>query len=134
MYFCGISAPSPEEQAGRDNAMLNARQQVVRYLGEQIQLTSRSLSTTARGLVGDERYATAFAKGVASWVKDEKFCSERENSPERRSVYKVLAFVPNVALADSAQKALDEVAAEKKASPADRDAAREALKKAAGKK
>jgi hypothetical protein len=132
VYFCGISAPSPEEQAGRDNAMQNARQQVVRYLGERIETNSKALSTTAKGLVTDERYTTAVAKGLAQWVKDEKHCSEKENSPERRSVHKVLTFVPNQALADSAQKALDEVAAAKGATLSEKDktAAKDAVKKA----
>ena len=65
IYFCGISAPAAEQQAGRDNAMQNARQQVVRYLGERVETTSKALSTTAKGLVTDERYTTAVAKGIA---------------------------------------------------------------------
>jgi hypothetical protein len=135
LYFCGVSSPSPEEAAGRDNAMQNARTQVVRWLGERLETSSKSLSTTAKGLVTDERFTTAVAKGVASRVKDEKYCSEKENSPEHRTVYRVLTFVPNDALVEAGQMAVDEVAATKSGlSDKDKAAAREAVKKAAATK
>lgn len=134
MYFCGVSPPAIEESSGRDAAMQSARQQVIRYLGERIETTSKTLSSTAKGLISDERYTTAVAKGMASWVKDQKHCSEKENSPEHRVVYKVLTFVPNEALASASQKALEEVAAAKGGvTEKDKQDARDAVKKATSK-
>ncbi len=123
LYFCGVSAPSPQENTGRSSAMDDARTQMVRYLGESIETKSSSMSTTAKGLVKDERFTTSVAKGVASRVQQQKVCVERENSPERLSVYKILTFVPNDALAEAAQKALEEVAAAKGATITDKDKA-----------
>ncbi|MBX3220948.1 MAG: hypothetical protein KF795_10535 [Labilithrix sp.] len=132
IYFCGVSAPSPQESSGRSSAMDDARTQMVRYLGEHIQTSSSALSSTTKGLIKDERFTSSVAKGVASRVEQQKVCVERENSPERLSVYKILTFVPNAALADAAAAALEEVAAAKGAavSPKDKTAASEAVTQA----
>ena len=83
----------------------------MRYLGEQIETKSQSLSTSAKGVVKDERFVDAIAKGLAKRVKDKKYCAERQNSPERLSVYKVLAFVPNDAVVEEAGAAAASVGA-----------------------
>lgn len=132
LYFCGVSSPAAEEAIGRDGAMTSARTQVVRYLGEQIQTRSQALSTTAKGLVSDERFTQAVAKGLATRVKDRKHCAEKQNTPDHLVVYKVLAFIPTDALAEAASKAVDEVVAAKgtNASAADAEAAKGAVKAA----
>jgi hypothetical protein len=68
-------------------------------------------------------------------VKDTKYCSEKEAGPEHRTVYKVLAYVPNDALAEAASKAVDDAVAAHgaKVKPADAAAAKDAIKKAASK-
>ena len=136
LYFCGVSSPAAEESSGRAAAMQNARIQVVKHLGEEIATRSTSLSSTAKGLINDQHFAEAIAKGLATRVKDTKYCSEKENSPDHRTVYKVLAYVPNDALAEVASKAVDDAAAAPgaKVKPADAAAAKEAIKKAAGKR
>ena len=135
LYFCGVSSPAVEETVGRDAAMQSARTQVVKYLGEQIEAKSQSLSTSARGLVSDQRFVEAVARGLAQRVKDKQYCSEKQNSPEHPSVYKVLAYVPNDALVEEASKVVDEIARTDAArvKPADALAAKEAIKKAATK-
>jgi hypothetical protein len=110
LFFCGVSSPAADEATGRDNAMSSARSQVVRYLGEQIETRSASLSSSAQGLLKDERFVAAVAKGVARRVKDKRTCSETQNSPERLTVYKVLAFVPNEALVEVTAAAVESVA------------------------
>ena len=132
LYFCGVSSPAAEESAGRATAMQNARIQVVKHLGEEIATRSTSLSSTAKGLLSDEHFSEAVAKGLATRVKDTKYCSEKENSPEHRVVYKVLAYVPNDALSEVASKAVDEAVAAPgaKVKAADAAAAKEAVKRA----
>ncbi|HKO94502.1 MAG TPA: hypothetical protein VJU61_25285 [Polyangiaceae bacterium] len=110
LFFCGVSAPSADEATGRDNAMSSARSQVVRYLGEQIETRSSSLSSSAQGLLKDERFVEAVAKGVARRVKDKRSCTEKQNSPDHLNVYKVLAFVPNEALVEVTAAAAESVA------------------------
>ncbi len=133
-YFCGVSSPAIEESAGRDAAMQNARTQVVKYLGEQIEAKSQSLSSAAKGLISDQRFVEAVAKGLAKRVKDKQYCSEKQNSPEHPSVYKVLAYVPNDALVEEASKVVDDLAKSNgKTTPADAEAVKAAIKKAATK-
>ena len=135
LYFCGVSSPAAEESAGRAAAMQNARIQVVKHLGEQIATKTTSLSSTAKGLISDAHFAETVAKGLATRVKDTKYCAEKDNNPEHTSVYKVLAYIPNDALAEAAAKAVDDAvsAPGAKVKPADAAAAKEAVKKAAGK-
>lgn len=96
-YFVGISPPSATEDIARGLAMRNAREQAVQYLGEYI--TSRSTSTTnvVKGYVADERVVQSAAEGIASLVKDDRYCApETVNTPDGAMFkVKVLAYFPN---------------------------------------
>lgn len=129
LFFCGVSPPLFDEASGREAAMRSARSQVVKFLGERIETRTDTLSSGAQGLVRSETFTSALARGVASQVKDQRYCSETENSPEKRSVYRVLAYVPNTALAQAADRALDDVSTQHPLAASDRAAVKKAVSK-----
>lgn len=96
-YFCGISPPAPSEGMARDLAMRNAREQVVKYLGEFLTSESSTQASLVKGYLEDSQITTAVAGGIASQVKDQKWCkASKTNTPEgEKLTSKVLAFFPN---------------------------------------
>lgn len=110
-YFVGISAPAASEAAARDMAMRNARAQAVRYLGEFITSASATTSSAMEGYLQDEKVVTAVAEGLASRVKDRKWCApETTETPKGNMVsIKVLAFFPKEEEAAAAREAVDKV-------------------------
>jgi hypothetical protein len=110
-YFCGVSDRAPSEVAARDLAMNHARQQVVRFLGETLETSSSSQRSTAKGLIEDAQFMRAAAAGVASSVKDEKWCPavEKPTTDGPRFQSRVLAYVPNAAIAHAAIDAIQTV-------------------------
>lgn len=104
VYFVGLSDPMPSERVARDFAMKNAREQVVKYLGEHLaadQVTQQKLSGQIGDLQAqfeDTQTVDAIAQGIARFVKDERWCepAERIDSP-RGTQYttRVLAYFPN---------------------------------------
>jgi hypothetical protein len=88
-YFCGVSPAASDESASRALALRAAREQVVDYLGQSVP-GSASLS--------DKDVRATAADGIASLVKDERWCRERIPTPEGEKVRsKVLAFYPKSA-------------------------------------
>lgn len=123
-FFVGVSAPSPSEDIARTNAMKNARTQVVKYLGENIIARSTTNSGVVDGYVQDENIVNTVAAGIASYVKDDRYCkAEKINTPEGvKYKTKVLAFFPEenrqeaeAATADAIQ---DKMKSEGKLTPA----------------
>jgi hypothetical protein len=116
-YFCGVSPEAPDEASGRTLAMRAAREQVVQYLGESISVASASTGSIVSKALEDREVKTAASQGVASQVKDEKWCKERVPTPDGEKVrVKVLALYPKSA-EDAGKKAVAEaaIASQKKA-------------------
>lgn len=129
-YFVGVSEPLPSERVARDMAMREARQQVVKYIGEYLEQSTSSSTNLkgALGAVGGEMEQTstvdAIANGVAKLVKDEKWCGpQKEETPKgMMQTMKVLAFFPNSERAAAArvqlQTLMDVLKAKGKLTPA----------------
>lgn len=108
-YFVGVAPNADGEATGRELAMNNAREQAVKFLGEQIatgsvQTTSVSGSgaavATAITQTGSVERAAA---GIAAYVKDEAWCVVPvSNARGNFSSVKVLAFLPNASLGAAA--------------------------------
>jgi hypothetical protein len=96
-YFVGISPPAATIDIARSLAMRNAREQAVQYLGEYITATSKSTTNVVKGYVQDERVVQSAAEGIASLVKDDRYCPAVESETPNGTMYmvKVLAFFPN---------------------------------------
>ncbi len=110
MYFVGVSEYLDSERMAREAAMIDARVQVVKWLGESITTGSGEV----RGYGGDvnalsvklknESFLETAAGGVASLVKDENWCVEGAATPAgHRSRVKVLAFIPKVSYTAAAE-------------------------------
>ncbi len=102
-YFVGVSEPAPSERVARDLAMREARSQVVKYLGEWLEQSSKTnqkLSGALGALGGALEDATTvetLSNGLAKLVKDQAWCDpERVETPKGMlQVMRVLAFFPN---------------------------------------
>lgn len=107
-YFCGVSRWMDEESTARDQAIFDARVQVLRYIGEELKINSSILRTTdgsSSNQVENTEMKRA-TEGVASFVKAERFKTEEDQQPGRR-LYRVkaLTFIKNADL-KAASKAL----------------------------
>jgi hypothetical protein len=130
-YFVGVSNPLPSEKLAREDAMRDARDQVVKYLGEW--LTESSTSTETKSLLSaalDETTTKqAISQGLARMVKDRKWCgpstSTTVNGPMQ--AMKVLAFFPNGERTAASRIALESLIASKKAKGEKTDAIEAAL-------
>lgn len=108
-YVVGISTIVPQESVARDLALANAREQVVKLVGEQIVMGTLSVSTMVGGAVvstalQSETTVQRAAVGMAKFVKDH--CWQVEEIDQVNGLfYKVyvLAFVPNASLAQAAE-------------------------------
>ena len=115
-YFCGVSPDAPAESMSRDLALRHAREQVVQFLGEKISTESKSTASLMAGYLDDKESVSAMASGVASRVKDERWCREQVPTPEgMKTRSRVLAFVPNAQLADATRDAVTALVQAKKA-------------------
>ena len=101
LYFVGRSDPQATERLASETALQDARMQVVRWVGQEIQTgalrsetTQGDLQTLASNLQ-EERFVEVAANGVAALVKDENWCFEKEETPDGLA-YKatVLGFLP----------------------------------------
>ena len=102
MYFVGLSEIVDSERVARDQALRDARTQVIRHVGESI--TTGAVETRSTiGAVNDltsrldqEDFVLAAAEGVAEFVKDRAWCIEEHPTPGGvRYSAKVLAFLPD---------------------------------------
>jgi hypothetical protein len=92
----------PSERTAREQALLDARQQVIRYLGEQIVQGGQSVEITQGDVqalqvkMKDERFLQRASGGVARFVKDECWDNESASVPgSNKYMARVLAFFPN---------------------------------------
>lgn len=108
-FFCGVSPDAPSEAMSRDLAMRNAREQVVKYMGEYLSSRSKTEASLLRGYVDDTQLIAAGAEGFASRVKDQRWCkAQPANTPEGvRFRTRVLAFLPNDQLGPAARDAVE---------------------------
>jgi hypothetical protein len=108
-YFCGISPDAPDESMSRDYAMRNAREQVVKYMGEYLSSRSKTQASLLKGYTDDAQLISAGAEGLASRVKDQKWCKpQTSNTPDGvRYRTRVLAFLPNDQLEGAAKDAVE---------------------------
>ena len=113
-YFVGTSDYLESERVARDEALLDARRQVVRWLGEAIEQGSvrvESLSGRAGKLqaaLSDEGAVRRASSAVVRFLKDEQWKSERASMPDgMRYQAKVLAFLPKASVEGAAEAALD---------------------------
>ena len=103
MYFVGVSNPMLSEKDARSDALRDAKEQVVRYLGEWLAEGNTSVSKTVgtsndlQTLMEDSKVKEYLSGGVARSVKDRNWCGpEDQASPSgMRQVMKVLAYFPN---------------------------------------
>ena len=100
VYFVGVSDWIGSERVARDEAMLDARRQLIRYLGEQISQGSvrvEQLGGDVRALeaaMADETRLERASEGVARFLKDEKWKPEDTQGPDGMRYHaKVLAFI-----------------------------------------
>jgi len=91
IYFVGVSNPMPSEKLAREDAMRDARDQVVKYLGEFLADASASVQKTVGSaadiqvLLDDTRVKESLSAGFARSVKDrECWPSSRTPSARRR--------------------------------------------------
>lgn len=121
-YFVGAAAVLAPEPKAREEALRNARREVVKYLGERLTETYAGESSTIGGALADSTLVTAAAEGLAERVKDR--CWTRpvtRSTPEGPfTEMKVLAFFPadqeKAAQAAAIQSMADAAAVQKKAS------------------
>lgn len=112
-YFVGTSKALDDESMARDDAMDNARRQIVKWLGEQIQqkrvevqgFSGSGADLTTR--LTSEENITRASGGVASLVKDECWKVETSTSPTGRKYHvKALALIPAAVTAQAAAAVL----------------------------
>ena len=102
-YFVGVSNPMPTEKLAREDAMRDARDQVIKYLGEFLQEAQVSMQRTVGSaadiqvLLDDRKVKESMSAGLARSVKDRKWCGPLETaSPSgMKTTMKALAFFPN---------------------------------------
>lgn len=101
-YFIGVSNPMETEKDARDQAMRNAREQVVDYLGERITQKAvelqavRGVSSALKTELNDLFLRERMSEGVARGVEMRDFCIEYGNTTTgTRWMSKVLAYFPD---------------------------------------
>ena len=131
-YFCGMSFDASNEAQARDIAMRNAREQVIKYLGESIVTASATQTSALKGILEDRQVVSAAAQGVASHVETKRWCpAERVKSPNgEQFVSKVLAYFPNTEASAAAAQVAEAAVASGKLTPEQQRAVRDAATKA----
>jgi hypothetical protein len=102
-YFVGVSNPMLTEKEARTDALRDAREQVIRSLGEWLAEGSMTASKTIgntgdlQTLMDDTKVKESLSGGMARSVKDRNWCGpEEQASPSgMRQVMKVLAYFPH---------------------------------------
>ena len=111
LYFGGVSRMRPDEVSAKSHALINAQQQIVRYIATSVVDESEiktKYSGGAQALIDDEEFVRTQAEGVASLVKADMYCpiEETVTSEGPQYVSRVLAFIPNEALEQMGQQIL----------------------------
>jgi hypothetical protein len=100
LYFGGMSDPAVSERYAKDKAMDNAREQIVKYVAEELQIDINQLTSVSAAdgsMSGDETtMISRFSEGVTSRVRAEMFCeTEVVETPDGpKYTASVLAFIP----------------------------------------
>jgi hypothetical protein len=104
-YFVGVAPDADGESTGRQLALNNAREQVVKYLGEQITMGTVTVEAvggtgaSVGSMLASETNVERAASGVASFVKDEAWCVQPVTTARGNfTSVKVLTFLPNESL------------------------------------
>jgi hypothetical protein len=112
-YFVGVSQPYDSEQAAREDAMLNARKQAVEWLATALETGTVKTSSAAgsgaglKSAISEEKVLEAAAGGVASFVKDQAWCTNHKQSIDGPSyMMKAAAFLPASEYTAAAEEAL----------------------------
>ncbi len=108
-YFVGVSPVGDDEAKARDDAMLNARKQVVQFIGEQLQTGEVTVQSQAgnngflASQLASESWVEGAASGIASLVQGRKTCVEQLPMPTGYQFRaKTLAYVPNASVETAA--------------------------------
>jgi hypothetical protein len=142
MYFVGVSNPMLTEKEARTDALRDAKEQVIRYLGEWLAEGSMTVSKTVgntadlQTLMDDTKVKESLSGGIARSVKDRNWCGpEEQASPSgMRQVMKVLAYFPNSERDAASRLALQTIIQRQKEAGRDTAALDEMLKKLEGAK
>ncbi len=118
-FFVGTSKPASSEQAAFQDAMLDARRQVVQYIGTAISEARVQTSKNLDEVWQDASAIEAASQGIASLVKDLRQKSRQPAGPTVQFVTKVLVFVPNGKLAEMGRVLAQSLAAAGKIPAAD---------------
>ncbi len=102
VYFVGVSPQADAETMARKKAMEDARSQVVKYIGEWLEESSRSTESSVGPAsavtteLADATTAERLGAALVSQVKDEQWCGpEMHDTPKgQMQVMKTLAFFP----------------------------------------
>ncbi len=119
-YFVGVSDWIGSERVAREQALADARGQVVRFLGERISEDVKLRETIGGDVskltatLASKKSGSRASEGVARFVKDERWKPESTQGPDgMRYRAKVLAFIANAEI----QAAAAALAAAVKAPP-----------------
>lgn len=142
MYFVGVSNPMLTEKEARTDALRDAKEQVIRYLGEWLaegsMTATKTVGNTAdlQTLMDDTKVKESLSGGIARSVKDRNWCGpEEQASPSgMRQVMKVLAYFPNTERDAASKLALQTIIQRQKEAGRDTAALDEMLKKLEGAK
>lgn len=120
-FFVGTAAVLAAEPKAREEAMRNARREVVKYLGETITEEYSGAHSSMDGAIADQTLVTAAAQGVAKRVKDRCWSDATVRStPEGPyTEIRVLAFLPKSEVEPAQVEAVEAMAdaAEKQKKP-----------------
>ena len=105
LYFGGVSDPMKSERHAKEKAMDFAKEQIVRYVAEDLQIEITEDSTVGAGpggnySGGESRNVTRYAQGITSRVKADLYCPTEVVETPDGPLYtaRVVAFVPNDSL------------------------------------
>jgi hypothetical protein len=125
-YFVGISRPAATEADARAAALLDGREQVVRYVAQAVDtgsiraVTTSGASDALQTMVEGAVVRETAASGVAEFVKDDAWCVQPEATPGGTLyVAKVLMLLPKAEEEAAAAVLVEAVPAEPGAEPAE---------------
>lgn len=120
-YFVGISPEVASEDIARDVAMRHARAQAIKFIGTQIEASSKSTGDMFKGYTEDERVVTESAEGLAKFLKGRRYKTERiETTKGWKWKVKVLTWFPEASYAPAAEAVVDAAIKSGKANPGDK--------------
>lgn len=117
-YFVGVSPEAASEDIARDMAMRHARTQAIKFIGTQIEASSKSTGDMFNGYTEDERVVKESAEGIAKFLKGRKYKTERiETTKGWKWKVKVLTWFPESSYAPAAEAVVDAAIRSGKADP-----------------